>query len=268
MKKLSLHQVQQRLLDIAVSVDTICHKYDIPFFMTVGTMLGAIRHKGFIPWDDDMDFTVPFQDYERLIKALKSDLPENLRCITFDNSNSYKLPWIKIEDCDTIAFDNSLNIPNECFPGITIDIFPLVSCQKGKCFILVKKIQLLLTIKRVAYDRSSPNNNIWKSAAKWFVRKITPFPPEIICQKIFHLMNSFKSGEYYINPVDPVYLNRFFPKNWFYPLKKYSFENKEFYGIRDYDSYLTLIYNNYMQLPPEEKRRIHCDNIFLRGNDS
>lgn len=261
MKKISLQQVQQRLLAIAVNVDTICQKHDIPFYMTVGTMLGAVRHKGFIPWDDDMDFGVPFQYYEQLISALKSELPANMRCITYDNSNNYKLPWIKVEDCETIAFDNSLNIPKNSFPGITIDIFPLVSCQKGKCFVLVKTIQLLLTMRRVAYDKN-PKNGILKNCAKWFIRKIMPFSSEAICKKIYSLMNNFKPGEYYINPVDPVYLNKYFRQNWFLPLKRYSFEDKEFYGINNYHNYLTLIYKDYMTLPPEEKRRIHCDNVF------
>lgn len=264
MEKLSLQQVQQRLLAIAVNVDAICQKHDIPFFMTVGTMLGAVRHKGFIPWDDDMDFAVPFQYYEQLIKVLKSDLPANMRCITYNDSNSYKLPWIKVEDCETIAFDNSLNIPDDSFPGLTIDIFPLVSCQIDKCSFLVKKIQLLLTTKRVAYDKNTEKQNILKSVAKRIIRFITPFSQETICKKILDYMNRFESGEYYINPVDPVYLNRYFPQSWFVPMIKYPFENTEFYGISDYDKYLTLIYNDYMTLPPEEKRRIHCDNIYLK----
>lgn len=264
MEKLSLQQVQQRLLAIAVSVDSICQKYDIPLYMTAGTMLGAVRHNGFIPWDDDMDFAVPYQSYERLIKVLKSELPANLRCIIYDNSNSYKIPWIKVEDCDTIAFDKYLNVTDDSFPGITIDIFPLVSCQKGKCSFLVKKVQILLTIKKIAYGRYSSNDKKWKPIAQRLVKFVFPLSQEKICEKIFHLMDQFKSGQYYINPVDPVYLNKYFPKSWFVPLKRYKFENQEFYGITEFDSYLTTLYNDYMTLPPLEKRRIHCDNMFLK----
>ena len=77
-------------------------------------------------------------------------------------------------------------------------------------------------------------------------------------------MNSISDGGYYTIPVDPNYFSRYFPKEWFSPLTKYKFEDYEFIGVADYDNYLTNIYHDYLQMPPEEKRRVHCDHVFLQ----
>ena len=79
-----------------------------------------------------------------------------------------------------------------------------------------------------------------------------------------NLMGSIDAGNFYTIPVDPNYYSRYFSKKWFLPLTKYNFEDCEFYGVADYDSYLTEIYHEYMTLPPENKRRIHCDNVFVK----
>ena len=82
------------MLYIATIVDELCEKHGIPLYMISGTMLGAVRHKGFIPWDDDMDFAVPYQYYPELISMLNKELPEGLRCLTYDKSEIYQIPWI------------------------------------------------------------------------------------------------------------------------------------------------------------------------------
>ena len=101
MKELSLKDQHILLLGIAKEFDKVCRDSRIPYYMLGGTMLGAIRHKGFIPWDDDMDFGVPRPYYERLISALEEQLPVRYRCCTYDNSRNIIYPFIKIEDTHT-----------------------------------------------------------------------------------------------------------------------------------------------------------------------
>lgn len=262
MKQLNIKQVQERLLNIAATVDTICDQHGIPLFMISGTMLGAVRHKGFIPWDDDMDFAVPYERYYDLIQILRDELPDNMRCLTYDRSETYKVPWIKVEDTDSTMIDPCLNLPQDKMPGLTIDIFPFVECEKTSCEKTAKKIQRLLTLLKVAY--SSNADGKWKNVAKSMIRFVTPLSEKTINEKIQKLTDSIVSGDYYTIPVDPNYFDRYFPKQWFEPFTRFRFEDKSFYGVTDFDSYLTEIYHDYMTLPLEEKRRIHCDNVFLR----
>lgn len=261
MKQLDIKAVQQRLLNMAIIVDELCTKHSIPLYMISGTMLGAIRHKGFIPWDDDMDFAVPYHYYAELISVLNKELPKELRCLTYESSETYKIPWIKVEDVKTKVVDNSLYVKEDIMPGLTIDIFPLVSCDKKTCYNTVRKIQRWIKTLRFVYSKSSQNNCI-KSLLKRSVKFIFPLLPKGINDKIMHLTDSILPGEYYVIPMDPNYSNRYFPIHWFEPLTRYEFEDKLLYGAAKYDNYLKEVYDNYMVLPPIEKRRVHCDNIF------
>lgn len=264
MDHLSIEQVQGRLLKIAVEVDKICRRHDIPLFMIAGTMLGAIRHRGFIPWDDDMDFAVPYNFFFPLIEVLRNELPENLQCLAYNESETYKCPWIKIEDKTTLVIDHSLDLPNQKMPGLTIDVFPLVRCKKGECVEIVKKIQTLISFQRVAYGVSPGSKYSIKNISKRVFRFVLPISQTRINSRIIKLMNQIESGNDFIIPVDPNYYNRFFPSDWFFPLTRFPYDNVDFFGPAEYDKYLTEVYHDYMQLPPEEKRRVHCENVFLK----
>ena len=263
MQQLDIKAVQHRLLNMATIVDELCEKHGIPLYMISGTMLGAVRHKGFIPWDDDMDFAVPYQYYAELISVLNKELPKELSCLTYDKSETYKIPWIKVEDVETKVIDNSLYVREDKMPGLTIDIFPLVCCNKETCNNTIQKTQRWIRIKRFVFSKSSKNNNV-KNYLKRIVKFLFPISSIRINDRIMRLTDSIVPGEYYVIPMDPNYSNRYFPIQWFEPLTRYEFEDKLLYGVAKYDDYLKELYNNYMALPPMEKRRIHCDNVFLK----
>lgn len=264
-KRLDLPQVQKRLLGIATVVDGICRRHEIPLYMIAGTMLGAVRHKGFIPWDDDMDFAVPYEHYYGLIQVLREELPVKMRCLTFDVSETYSIPWIKVEDTETVVYDGCLDLPKEKMPGLTIDIFPLVSCGKEGNDGSIKKIQRWLTIQRIAYSKSIGSNSKIKNVVKRMIRFFTPWSAKAINNKIKKLVSGIPEGDYYTIPVDPNYYGRYFPKEWFSPLVNFKFEDCELFGVTNYDKYLTALYHDYMQLPPEGERRVHFETVFVNG---
>lgn len=147
MTRIDIEEVHRRILNIARIFDNICSEHGIQYYMLGGTMLGAIRHKGFIPWDDDMDFGVPFEHYNKLISILEEKLPQGMRCCTFENSKAVVYPFIKIEDTETCIDDPRVNLPIEEKLGINIDIFPLVACEKyGKDAARARKLLRLQTL--------------------------------------------------------------------------------------------------------------------------
>ena len=106
-----ISEVHQILLGIAKEFDRICRENDIPYYMLGGTMLGAVRHKGFIPWDDDMDFGVPRPYYDRLVSVLESELLHPYRCCTYRNNQGVFAPFVKIDDYRTLADDPRVRLP-------------------------------------------------------------------------------------------------------------------------------------------------------------
>lgn len=263
MKKLNINEVHTRLLEVADAVDKICSNHDIPLFMVAGTMLGAIRHRGFIPWDDDMDFGVPYEHFYELMGILETELPSRFHCLTYENGKDNLAFHIKVEDHETIARDIRIDKPLEHQPGITIDIFPIVCCDEESFSTLIPKIRNVYMVKRRIFIGSTERQN-YKKWAKRILRFVVPFSSLSLNRKIKKLMDQLESGPFMSIPVSPNYWNRKFKKEWFYPIKRFKFEDREYVGICDYDAYLKSLYRNYMKLPPKEKQIVHMDDVYLR----
>ena len=263
MELLGIKEIQNRLLGVAVVVNKICDKHDIPLFMIAGTMLGAVRHGGFIPWDDDMDFGVPVEYYDCVIALLEKELPYPYHCLTFENSDTCLVTWIKVEDVETVVMEKSLDLSIDEMPGISIDIFPLVSCNPQTCRHIISTIQHIYRINRIVYMQSTDEKNKWKKDVKKIFKHLFPISSRRLNRLIVEKMKKIPNGEFYNIPMDPNYLDRFFLKEWFVPQKRYNFEGTEFLGATNYDAYLKSLYNDYMQLPPKEKQRVHCEHIYL-----
>ena len=176
MKKIGIEEVHSRLLAIAKVFDDICTRHNIPYYMIGGTMLGAIRHKGFIPWDDDMDFGVPIEYYKELIDTLENELPYPYRCCTYKNHPAVLFTYFKIEDQSTCIDDAAIYLPLEDKLGINIDIFPLNHCGLGYSEKRIKKKENLLGLAYL-HSNSHSNNKI-KTFGKWGLRMILGRSPK------------------------------------------------------------------------------------------
>lgn len=262
MEQVTLKESQRILLELAKEVCKIADKHGIPVFMVGGTMLGAIRHKGFIPWDDDMDFGVTYNHYFELIDILKKELPKNYRCLYYEDNCPVKSFFFKVEDTTTVVDDPCIDLPITEKLGLSIDIFPIVSCTGENGAAMTEKVQKILKKGKM---RVIPQNAPWK---KKLTKRVLVFfmggSNLKEKRKVKELLDATPAGDKYCNVSSPQFWRVIWPKETFDELERYAFEDITFLGPKDYDAYLSKCYKNYMELPPENKRRTHVIDAFMR----
>lgn len=264
MKKLEIKESQVILLDIAKVVNEIAVCHNIPFFMFGGTFLGAVRHKGFIPWDDDMDFAVTYDRFWEFVDILNKELPSRYKCRTYKDDDRVRTFFFKIEDTQTCLDDKFSRLPIEQKIGLNIDVFPFVSCSEGETKVIVNSIyerrRYLQRIYAEPLDGSKFKSWV-KSLFRFFCRKSA----KSIISEMHELIDTIKPGKQYCPVVSLQFWNRYWDKSTIEDLVEYNFEDTKFLGVREYDSFLTSCYINYMQLPPIEKQRVHSNAAYIKN---
>lgn len=247
-------QTQIELLKMMKQFHEVCCKNNIKYYMLGGTLIGAIRHKGFIPWDDDIDLGIPREDYEKLLKESSSILPDNLEIITAENNEEHPLVFAKLYNKNTTLVEE---VFAERVGGLYIDIFPIdgapesIKCIKRHFF----KIKLNYDFFR--YSRAPKNSQ--KSYKRCIEIIAKSIGDKYWYNKSEMLLNkySFNSSEYVGNLLGAYGDKEIVPKIYFGKPTLYTFEDTKFYGLENYDGYLNNIYGNYMELPPIDKQNSH-----------
>ena len=261
MEKIGLKEVQRHLLEIAKEFDRICTKHNIPYYMLYGTMLGAIRHKGFIPWDDDMDFGVPIEYYRELTDILNKELNEPYRCCTYENDPASVLVFIKIEDHSTVMMKETLRVPVEKQMGVNIDVFPLNRCNLNDKE--PERIKRMTKLLGGAFTNSKHNTGVVRRISKAFLRVALGGKPVYLQRRIERLMYKVNDGDR-IGFILGAGTRNTVPKEWYGEGKRYPFEDATFVGPVNAHEYLSHIFGDYMKLPPESERPSHAENVYLR----
>jgi lipopolysaccharide cholinephosphotransferase len=265
--KLKAYEI--KVLDKFVS---ICEKNKLKYFLAYGTLLGAVRHKGFIPWDDDIDVGMPREDYEKL-GILLSGKKDDKYILETPNTDSkdYYYPFSKLYDKTTTLVENTRY---KIRRGIYLDIFPIdgIGNSEEDSFKNYKKIKaksnLLLT--RVTGIRSG--RSVLKNIAVVVSRCIPNF---VLNNKklLLSLVNDCKKHKidecaWCGNLVGAWGKKELMPKEIMGTPKLYLFEGKTFYGVEKPDDYLTHLYGDWRTLPPIEKRVTHHDYLECNLNES
>ena len=147
-KELTIEEHKKRALQILLEVADYCEQHEIRYFLAYGTLIGAIRHKGFIPWDDDIDIQIPRPDYEKFASTFNSSKHQlNLRAALPTDDDS-KYTYIKVFDRDTIKIENGIAYENDAYLGVDIDIFPLDGLFEDE-----KEYKLAFEKKKKLYTR-------------------------------------------------------------------------------------------------------------------
>lgn len=241
---MELQRVQQRLLAMGKTIASILEKNNIPYMITFGTLLGAVRHNGFIPWDDDFDMFLFDDSYDKAMEVLYRELPSDMFLETKDSEPLYFHGFAHVKD--TTSITTCAQFPHDGLyehKGLSIDLYRAVRMDEG----LLDKY---LITEHIAY------------LGRRF--KINSIDKKVYDAKIKELENQLQKLQVKETGRDLLAMalaERSMKIEHVFPLKKISFEDTEFYGPVDADGLLTAFYGDYMQLPSVEHRVPHYDDV-------
>lgn len=248
-----LRLLQLRILDIFKCVDEICRRNDIPYWLGSGTLLGAVRHKGFIPWDDDLDIEILRKDRARFIEACKKELPDHLHVQCHETEPDYYLNILKVRD-DTTDIGEKINLgelghydANYKYKGYFVDIF----CEEH-CVPIFMRIS---------------NKLLYFILSERYVKKRS----RLFCNSLYWIMNALNGlfrvlgvvlahKDYLYHGYSSCFLSRRKYKCIF-PNETLNFEGIDAMTPHDVDGYLKDMFGNYMELPKEKLRSGHHSTL-------
>lgn len=259
MQELTLRELQQESLNILKDVHAFCEVNKIQYSIAYGTLIGALRHKGFIPWDDDVDIVMPRPDYERFCKEYQSD---RFRLIYYGNDKTALAAFARV--CECVRTDYQTERPwTAQRSGVWIDIFPLdgVKDQEEYC----KRYRKLKKISWYVYKFRRQNHHIVPSDTLWgkiktIIAKIIGLNctiPALLLKYIIKIMTQYSYDECnnygQMSCLDdgPI----IFSKKDFKDTLLLNFEDSKFRAMTGYDKVLHQLYGDYMQLPQNDKRK-------------
>lgn len=248
----SIHEIQQLALELLIDFTTLCEKYNLRYSLAYGTLLGAVRHKGFIPWDDDIDLIMPRPDFDKIIKIIKEKTHTNIDILDFYDKNSfYGASILKVFRKDTVLFEypNKYNLKY----GLYIDIFPVdgLPDDYNESRQMLKEHRQLVTLMH--WHASSLYKK--KGVAKYFSGLTSRLANWIIRReyKLGHKYDFDKAKN--VSTLccwDLEY--EILKANDFNHLINLDFEGFKFKCLPCYENLLNRQYGNYMILPPKEER--------------
>lgn len=263
---LSLKEMQQVYLELLKEFDALCQAHDLRYDLAGGSLLGAVRHGGFIPWDDDIDVCMPRPDYRRLLELKEQGqlkLSRN-RDIISHRDRTFARHFGRYVRHDVRRLSEMAE-DNDC-PYIGMDIFPIDGLPEGKwafqwqCFQIRQLRRFLLTsVEKKGTSRKGAIAAKIKDLYRPLLKKIGPYRMaarlDWVCSKV-----PFESAKH-VGAVTGMYGARErWSKEQMLPQKRIKFEDTEACIFENYDIYLSNLFGDYMRLPPVEQQVPHCDS--------
>lgn len=264
MKKLDISQIKELSFQVLCALVRVCEDNGLRYSLTGGTLIGAVRHQGFIPWDDDIDIMMPRPDYDRLIELMKdADYGFDLRCAQLDGE-AYPYPFAKACHRNTLVTEKDTR-DSDVKLGVYVDIFPVDGAGnhprgaklRVMCFQFLHGLKI--TSNWTSYHRSK--------LRKWYYE-----PARYLCYLLSRIMGrkridraiekflrrkDYERSGYAGRLVGDFGSREVMPRAVFAEQIRVTFEGKEFWAIAGYDEFLTRLYGTYMQLPPVHKQVSH-----------
>ena len=248
-------RIQAIELDLFHEFVTICEELGVRYYIIGGTLLGAVRHKGFIPWDDDIDVGMHREDYSRFVKYAGSMLPEGLFLQTHNSDKEYHSNAAKIRNSNTTYIESCVN-KSRINHGVFIDIFPLDNYPVGKM-----KEAVFCAKKRIISLRI---NSVFQNMHYGGMKKIVQKGLRLIYPTLYSAVNA-REKLYLSVPQTGLIVNHsgawgnkeIIPTEWYAEGCQLEFEGMRVTAPKEYEKWLNQVYGDYMKLPPQEKRVTH-----------
>ena len=249
-QKATLQQHQQALLTLLKEFDRVCRKLNIPYFLFAGTLLGAVRHQGFIPWDDDLDVVMLRRDYNRFLKEAPAELDREKFYLQGEFGEHWPMFFSKLRLNGTTCLEKYRPKDPMIHQGVYMDIFP---CDNGYKSEIAMKLQFLcskVVIAKGLYREGYVTDSFKKKAFMQLCR-LLPLKP-------FHriVRGPKKTGKMvhvFLGGASKYGKSRFTAE--IFGTQELQFEDGRYFVPRDYDRLLTVLYGDYMTLPPPEERK-------------
>ena len=252
-----LNPIQLKLLEMIDWFDHYCKKNNLKYYVVGGTLLGAIRHKGFIPWDDDVDIALPRPDYIRLLELFAGIEDKYLLESPYSGNEDYLYSFSKLYDTSTTLIEKT---KKNCKRGIYIDIFPLdgIGNTEEESIANYKKVDKLNMFLMTRTCAIRKQRAFYKNASIVLARAIPSFivNDKELSKKVDRISAaiSFEKSEYVGNLMGAYRVREIFRKEYIGQTARYPFENIYVNGFEHFEEYLTHIYGEWRKLPPEGKR--------------
>lgn len=241
-------------LEILQVVHDFCVKNNIKYSLGFGTLLGAIRHNGYIPWDDDIDLIMPREDYDRFVETFNVN---GYYVVTWKKDKKYYLPFAKVCDSNTLKKEYIGEFIKNDY-GFNIDIFPLDFVESVEQYQKLKASEEKVINRRELATIVIKRGNILKRITKFFITLFMARKPNKYARIIDSTFNRKCEKNYYCaNAIFYRARDYVFDKDIFDNFETHKFEDKEFLITSKYDHFLRVCYGHYMDFPPTAERETH-----------
>lgn len=272
----TLQKLKDTLLEIMTDFDSFCKEHQLNYYLIGGTLLGAVRHKGFIPWDDDLDVVMPREDYERFISLFSKASQSKYVIQSIETDENYWLPFAKLRKNNTL-YDDLPTRYVKSHRGIFIDIFPLDHAKEPDDTVQGIKVRMAKLLRKIAdFKTTALFSKDTGSKGKYIIKKTiaTVFKPFsthqlLMWQKALITSLGSEKSDYYINVGSQYHFKKqTMPKAVYHPAKQLDFEGERFDVPGEYETVLERIFSkSYMELPPENKRQTHAPARIIFDTD-
>jgi lipopolysaccharide cholinephosphotransferase len=255
----NLKSHQAILLELVVEFDRVCRENGIKYALFAGSALGAVRHRGFIPWDDDLDVVVERSDYEKLIKIAPEAFGDKYY-FQVELSEHWPLPFSKLRKNGTTCLEKYHPKDKEIHQGIYIDVFPVDNASDNRFLRRVQfyasKVVLAKALDKRGYETDSKLKKIFMA-----VCRLLPMKPFVKITQLrsagqSRMVHSFLGGT-------SRYQKGLYKRKWISETVLMDFEGRKFPGSAHYDELLSALYGDYMEIPDESQREIKKHALFV-----